>query len=91
MYVRRVQSLVARLDLELYLLSFRKRFEPIHGDCREMDEYIFSALLFDEAISFGIIEPFHLSPGHVSRPRHVIRLRAYIESPGFFVKSLIKD
>src|SRR5687767_1931413 len=85
-----VKPLVARFDFELHLLSFCQRLEAFHRDRGEVHENVLSSLLLNEAISLGIIEPFHLSPGHVRRLRHVIRVRAYIESARFFVKSLIK-
>ena len=67
--VRRVQTLVTGFDVEFHLLSFRERLEPFHRDRREVNEDVLSTFLFDEAITLGVIEPLHLSPGHVNRLR----------------------
>jgi hypothetical protein len=29
-----------------------------------VDEHILSTFLFDEAVTLGVIEPLHFSPGH---------------------------
>src|SRR6185437_8668022 len=59
-----VETFVAVLDLELDLLPFGKRFEAVHRDGGEMHEDVFSALLFNEAVALGIIEPLHFPSGH---------------------------
>src|SRR5690606_25788192 len=64
--VGRVQALVAVLDLELYFLSLGERLETVHRDCREMHEDVFTALLLNEAVALGIIEPLHFPSGHSS-------------------------
>src|SRR5665213_375212 len=66
--VRRVESLLARLNLELDFLSLDERLESIHRDGGEVHEDIFATLLFDEAEALGIIEPLHLSLGHCRSP-----------------------
>ena len=69
MNVRRVQTLVASFDIEFHLLTFRERLESFHRDRGEVNEDILSTFLFDEAVTLGVIEPLHLSPGHVNRLR----------------------
>src|SRR6185312_14464274 len=64
LHVGGVESLVAGADFELDLLSFSERLEAVHGDCGEMHEDVFAALLFNEAITFGIVEPLHFPSGH---------------------------
>src|SRR6185437_12646482 len=61
-----VESFVASTDFELDLLSFSERLEAVHCDRREMHEDVFTALLFNEAIALGIIEPLHFPFGHSS-------------------------
>src|SRR3954468_21127289 len=63
-YVRCVESFLTGPDLELDFLTFRKRFEPIHRDGGEVHKDVLAAVLFDEAIAFGVIEPLHLPSGH---------------------------
>ena len=64
MDIRGVQTLVTRFDFKLYLLPFSEGLEPIHRDSREVNEDVFTTLLFNEAIALRIIEPLHLSSGH---------------------------
>src|ERR1043166_8296791 len=61
-----MQSFLAGVDLELHLLTFGEALEPIHLDGGEVDEHIFSTVLFDEAITLGVIEPLHLPSCHRS-------------------------
>jgi len=61
-----MKPLGTRLDLELDELSFCQRFEPIHLNRGEMHEDILAAVLFNEAVAFGIIEPLYLPSGHAS-------------------------
>jgi hypothetical protein len=63
-YVRYMESFLTGPDLELDFLTFRKRFEPIHRDGGEVHKDVLAAVLFDEAIAFGVIEPLHLPSGH---------------------------
>src|SRR3982075_985099 len=65
--VRGVQPFVASLHLELHHLPFSERLEAVHLDGREVHEHVLAALLFNEAITFGIIEPLHLSLSHSFR------------------------
>src|SRR5207249_12004800 len=60
-HVRRVQPFVASLHLDLHHLPFSERLEAVHLDGREVHEHVLAALLFNEAVPLGIIEPFHLS------------------------------
>src|SRR3989440_9388574 len=62
--VRGVQSFVASLHLELHYLPFSERLEAVHLDGREVHEHVLAALLFNEAVPLGIIEPLHLSLSH---------------------------
>src|SRR5439155_21462474 len=63
-YVRGVQPFVSGPDLELDFLALGKRLESVHLNCGEVDEHVFAALLFNEAVTFRIIEPFHLPSSH---------------------------
>ena len=63
-----VQSLGARLDLELHLLSLGERLESFHADGGEMHKDVLSPLLLDEAVSFGVIEPLHFPFGQCALP-----------------------
>ena len=69
MDVCRVQPLIASFDFEFHLLSFRERLESVHRDRGEVNEDVLPTFLFDEAVTLGVIEPLHLSPGHVNRLR----------------------
>src|SRR5690606_26791490 len=77
-----VQPLVAVLNLEFDSLSFLQRLESVHLDCREVHEHIVSALLFDEAISLGVIEPLHLPSGHSTASCGVTRSSTMKPVPG---------
>src|SRR5256884_6102895 len=63
-HVRGVQPFVASLYLELHHLPFSERLEAVHLDGREVHEHVLAALLFNEAVALGIIEPLHLSLSH---------------------------
>ena len=64
LHVGGVKPLGTCLDLELDLLSLGKRLEPFHADRGEVNEDVFAPLLLDEAVTLGIIEPFHFPFGH---------------------------
>src|SRR2546430_13357975 len=66
-HVRGVQPFVASLYLELHHLPFSERLEAVHLDGREVHEHVLAALLFNEAVPLGIIEPLHLSLSHSFR------------------------
>src|SRR4051794_4168824 len=68
LHVGGVESLCARLDLELDLLTLGERLEPIHRDRGEVHEDIFAPLLLDEAIPLGVIEPLYFPSGHCALP-----------------------
>src|SRR5207245_9528242 len=59
-----VQPFLPGLHLELHLLPFRERLETVHLDRREVYEHILAALLLNEAVALGVIEPLHLSLSH---------------------------
>src|SRR5919202_2409125 len=61
-----VQPLLTAPDLELDLLPFAEPLEAVHRDCGEMHEDVLTALLFNEAVALGVIEPFHFASGHSS-------------------------
>src|SRR5262249_40048783 len=61
-----VQSLLASTNLELYFLTFGECLETFHTDSREVNEHIFPAVLLNEAVPLGVIEPLHLPSGHSS-------------------------
>jgi hypothetical protein len=63
-----VEPLVALLHFELHDLTLGERLEAVHLNRREMHEHVFAALLLNEAIAFGIIEPLHLSLDHDPPP-----------------------
>src|SRR5215207_180539 len=62
--VRGVQSLISGLDLELDFLALGEGLEAIHLDRGEMHEHVLAALLLNEAVALGVIEPLHLPSGH---------------------------
>src|SRR5215216_6025498 len=64
--VRGVEPLRTALDLELHHLTLGERLEAFHRDRGEVDEHVLSALLLNEAIALGVIEPLHLASGHTS-------------------------
>jgi len=59
-----VQPFVSGSDLELYFLALSKRLEAVHLDRGEVHEYVFAALLLNEAVAFSVIEPFDLPSSH---------------------------
>jgi hypothetical protein len=52
------------LNLELDDLAFSKRLEAVHLDRREVDEDVLARVLFNEAITLGVIEPLDLPSRH---------------------------
>lgn len=52
-------SFRARLDIEVYVIAFRKGLEAIARDGREMDEYVFAVVCSDETETLRLIEPFY--------------------------------
>ncbi len=85
-HVGGVESLVASLDIEFDFLTFSECLEAVHRDRREVNEDVFTTFLFNEAIALRVIEPLHFSSGHWNCLRHLIPVRAYIESARIFVK-----
>jgi len=81
-----MKSFVTGLDLELDFLTFGEGLEAIHRYRREVNEDVFTTFLFNEAVTFRVIEPLHFSSSHGASPGHLIPVRAYIESPRIFVK-----
>src|SRR5215831_15766294 len=63
-HVRGVEPFLAGADLELHFLSFGERLEPFHTDGGEVDEDVLTAVLLNEAVPLGVIEPLHLTSGH---------------------------
>src|SRR5690606_31063558 len=61
--VRRLDTLLGLLDLELDLFAFGEGAEPIPDDGRVMDEHVVALVLPNESVPFGIIEPLH-GPSH---------------------------
>src|SRR5262249_49087691 len=59
-----VEALLAGADLELHFLSLGERLEPFHTDGGEVDEDVLTAVLLNEAVPLGVIEPLHLTSGH---------------------------
>src|SRR5690348_340890 len=68
LHVRGVESLGARLDLELDFLSFGERLEAVHRDRRKVDEHVLAPFLLNEAVPLGVIEPLHFPSGHCELP-----------------------
>src|ERR1041385_2452802 len=62
-----MKPLLAGVDFELHLLAFGETLEAVHLDRGEMDKHIFSVVLFNEAVSLGVIEPLHLPSCHARR------------------------
>ncbi len=65
-----MESLRARLDLELDLLTLGERLEPIHRDRGEVHEHVLAPLLLDEAVPLRVIEPLDRASSacHVPTP-----------------------
>lgn len=52
----------AVLDAVLNTLAFSQGFETVGGDCGEVYEYIFAAVvLLNETKTFAFVEPLHLT------------------------------
>lgn len=59
-YFLRLRAFIAHFDSEFNTLALIQVFESISCDCAEVYENIaFSAIAFDEAITFLAVEPFH--------------------------------
>src|SRR5688500_1541128 len=65
-HVRGVQPFFSGANLELDLLSFRQSLESLHRDRGKVHEDVFATFLLNEAVSFGVIEPFDFPSGHSS-------------------------
>jgi hypothetical protein len=66
LHVRCLKALAARCRRELYRLTVLKRFEPVSGDLRVMDEQILTTIVrSNEAKPLLLIEPLHNTSGHV--------------------------
>src|SRR5688572_23199388 len=63
-HVGRLEAFLGLPNLELYLLAFGERLEPLHRNRGEVHEHILAVGLFNEAIALGIIEPLDLTSGH---------------------------
>src|SRR5690349_2789781 len=59
-HIRRVEPFLAGPDLEFDFLTLGERFETVHRDRGEVHKDVLAAVLFDEAIALGVIEPLHL-------------------------------
>src|SRR5665213_1548626 len=64
--VRGVQPFLSGVNLELHFLALGERLEAVHRDRGEMDEDILTAVLFNETVTLGVVEPLHLPSGHAS-------------------------
>src|SRR2546427_4793936 len=62
--VRGVQPFLAGFHFELHDLALSERLEAVHLNRGEVDEHVLAALLFNEAVALGVIEPLHLSLSH---------------------------
>lgn len=60
-YLFLLRTLGPRYDFKFHLLAGLERLEPIRLNCREVHEDIFAAILFDETVTLGIVEPFYLT------------------------------
>src|SRR5688500_2951406 len=84
MYVGCIESFVARLDLEFDFLTFSKSLEAIHRYHIEVDENVFTTIMFDEAVTLRVVEPLHFSSGHGTASGHLdSSARLYRISPDF--------
>jgi hypothetical protein len=52
------------VDIKLDLLSGLEGFVPFGSDSRVMDEKLAPFTSFDEAKSFGVVEPLHFAYSH---------------------------
>ena len=59
-----LQALRAFFNGELHCLTFLQRTETVRLDGRKMDEYVFTALTADKAVTLCVIEPLHCSLFH---------------------------
>jgi len=57
------RATVAIFNIEVDFVTFSKSLEAWHGDGSEMNEYVWTIFLFDEAVSSFLIEPFDDSFG----------------------------
>jgi hypothetical protein len=51
-------------DIERHFLAFREGLETLFQDGGVVNEDVFALVRFDEAVTFGVIEPFHFSRWH---------------------------
>jgi hypothetical protein len=54
--------------LKAYTVAFSQRFETFRLNSREMNKNIGAGILLDEAIAFGIVEPFDCTFCHFLTP-----------------------
>src|SRR5688572_2760570 len=59
-----LRTFLAVQDFELHFLALGQRLETVGLDGGEMDEDILTVLPLDETVSFGVVEPLHLSRWH---------------------------
>src|SRR6267143_5262855 len=78
--VRGVEPLVPLLHFELHHLTFGERLEAVHLNRREMHEHVFATFLLNEAVSFGVIEPLHLSLDHDPPPAESVTGRPALDA-----------
>jgi len=69
--IRRLRAFWTLGYLKLYLVAFLQAFIAFGRDSAVMDEHIRSSITSDEAITFGIVEPFHraFQTFHFAPPR----------------------
>src|SRR3990172_3521058 len=58
-YVLRLWAFLALAHGEFHALAFLKGTEPVHADGGIVHKDIATRIAFQEAVSFGAIEPFH--------------------------------
>jgi len=63
------RATVAIFNIEVDFVTFSKSLEAWHGDGSEMNEYVWTIFLFDEAVSSFLIEPFDDSFGHLTEEK----------------------
>src|SRR2546425_5698472 len=63
------RSLLSLLDLELHRITLGERPEALRLDRRVMDEHVFAPVVrCDETIPLAVVEPLHLTLGHLTQP-----------------------
>src|SRR5262249_17811156 len=71
-----LETLGAARDVELDAVAFGKGFEALSLDRGVVNEHVLAAVLRDESVPLGLVEPLHSSVCHASVPCTFLRGRA---------------